>query len=156
MSGVVLETAVSTIYSATSYYLQYAVFFRVLPCVIAAPVYYAVFFRVGLLLRAYYDSLVSDPGSRSRLQPRAQHRALCAGKCSINTFYYVLHLVCMIFGTTIPTLFNILMKMFLLLCNLLLTLLLPCCICTPPCLYDFWHYHPYIVQYFNENVFTLV
>ena len=28
---------------------------------------------------------------------------------------YVLHLVCMIFGTAIPTLFNILMKMFLLL-----------------------------------------
>ena len=30
---------------------------------------------------------------------------------------YVLHLVCMIFGTAIPTLFNILMKMFLLLCK---------------------------------------
>ena len=28
---------------------------------------------------------------------------------------YVLHLVCMIFGTAIPTLFNILMKIFLLL-----------------------------------------
>ena len=64
MSAVVLETAVSTIYSATSYYslhVQYAVFFRVLPCVIAAPVYYAVFFRVRLLLRAYYDSLVPEP-----------------------------------------------------------------------------------------------
>ena len=85
MSAVVLETAVSTIYSATSYYslhVQYTVFFRVLPCVIAAPVYYAVFFRVILLLHAYYDSLVPDPGSRSRLQPRAQHRALCAG-CSV-------------------------------------------------------------------------
>ena len=82
MSAIVLETAVSTIYSASSYYslhVQYAVFFRVLPCVIAAPVYYAVFFRVRLLLRAYYDSLVPDPGSRSMLQPRAQHRALCAG-----------------------------------------------------------------------------
>ena len=33
---------------------------------------------------------------------------------------------------------------------------LPCCICTAPCLYDFWHCHPYIVQHFNENVFTLV
>ena len=64
MSAVVLETAVSTIYSATSYYslhVQYAVFFRVLPCVIAAPVYYAVFFRVRLLLRvALFDP---DPGS---------------------------------------------------------------------------------------------
>ena len=62
MSAVVLETAVSTIYSATSYYslhVQYAVFFRVLPCVIAAPVYYAVFFRVRLLLRAYYDTTSS-------------------------------------------------------------------------------------------------
>ena len=78
MSAVVLETAVSTIYSATLH-VEYAVFFRVLPCVIAAPVYYAVFFRVRLLLRAYYDSLVPDPGSRSMLQPRAQHRALCAG-----------------------------------------------------------------------------
>ena len=42
MSAVVPETAVSTIHSATSYYslhVQYAVFFRVLPCVIAAPVY---------------------------------------------------------------------------------------------------------------------
>ena len=49
MSAVVLETTVST---ATYYSLlvQYAVFFRVLPCVIAAPVYYAVFFRVRLLL----------------------------------------------------------------------------------------------------------
>ena len=68
MSAVVFETAVSAIYSATSYYSlheQYAVFFRVLPCVIAAPVYYAVFFHVRLLLRAYYDSLVPDPGSRS-------------------------------------------------------------------------------------------
>ena len=34
--------------------------------------------------------------------------------------------------------------------------MLPCCICTAPCLYDFWHCHPYIVQHFNENVFTLV
>ena len=53
MSAAVLETAVSTIYSATSYYsllVQYVVFFRVLPCVIAAPVYYAVFFRVRLRL----------------------------------------------------------------------------------------------------------
>ena len=82
MSAVVPETAVSTIHSATSYYsllVQYAVFSRVLPCVIAASVYYAVFFRVRLLLRAYYDSLVPDRGSRSRLQPCAQHRALCAG-----------------------------------------------------------------------------
>ena len=82
MSAVVPETAVSTIHSATSYYsllVRYAVFCRVLPCVIAASVYYAVFFRVRLLLRAYYDSLVPDPGSRSRLQPCAQHRALCAG-----------------------------------------------------------------------------
>ena len=65
MSTVVLETAVSTIYSSTSYYsllVEYAVFLRVLPCVIAAPVYYAVFFRVRLLLSAYYDSLVPDPG----------------------------------------------------------------------------------------------
>ena len=45
-----------------------AVFFRVLLCVIAAFVYYAVFFRVRLLLHAYYDGLVPDPGSRSRLQ----------------------------------------------------------------------------------------
>ena len=70
-SAVVLDAAVSTIYSATSYYsllVQYAVFFRVLPCVIAASVYYAVFFRVRLLLSACYDSLVPDPGSRSRLQ----------------------------------------------------------------------------------------
>ena len=79
-SAVVLETAVSTIHSATcSLLVQYAVFFRVLPCVIAAPVYYAVFFRVRLLLSAYYDSLVPNPGSRSRLQPRAQHRAFCTG-----------------------------------------------------------------------------
>ena len=41
-------------------------------CVITALVYYAVFFRVRLLLSAYYDSLVPDPGSRSRLQPRAR------------------------------------------------------------------------------------
>ena len=54
-------------------FTQYAVFFRVLPCVIVAPVYYAVFFRVRLLLRAYYDSLVPDPGSRSMLQPRAHN-----------------------------------------------------------------------------------
>ena len=40
-------------------------------CVITALMYYAVFFRVRLLLSAYYDSLVPDPGSRSRLQPRA-------------------------------------------------------------------------------------
>ena len=33
---------------------------------------------------------------------------------------------------------------------------LPCCICTAPCLYDFWHCHPYIVQHVYENVFTLV
>ena len=70
MNAVDLETAVSTIYSATSYYsllVQYAVFFRVLPCVIAASVYYAVFFHVRLLLGAYYDSLVSDPGSSYNL-----------------------------------------------------------------------------------------
>ena len=30
---------------------------------------------------------------------------------------------------------------------------LPCCVCTAPSLYDFWHCHPYIVQHF---VFTLV
>ena len=65
---------ITAVYSAL--HVQYAVFFRVLPCVIAAPVYYAVFFRVRLLLRANYDSLVPDP---ARLQPRAQHRALCAG-----------------------------------------------------------------------------
>ena len=49
MNAVDLETTVSTIYSATSYYsllVQYAVFFRVLQCVIAASVYYAVFFHV--------------------------------------------------------------------------------------------------------------
>ena len=69
MNAVVLDATVSTIYSATSYYsllVQYAVFFRVLPCVIAASVYYAVFFHVRLLLSTYYDSLVPDPGSRSR------------------------------------------------------------------------------------------
>ena len=82
MSAVVLETAVSTIYSATSYYslhVRYAVFFRVLPCVIAASVYYAVFFRVRLLLSAYYERLVPDPGSRSRLQPRAQTSSVLRG-----------------------------------------------------------------------------
>ena len=71
MNAVVLDAVVSTIYSATSYYLLlvlYAVFFRFLPYVIAASVYYAVFFRVRLLLSAYYDSLIPDPGSRSRLQ----------------------------------------------------------------------------------------
>ena len=70
MSAVVLDAAVSKIYSATYYSLlvQYAVFFRVLPCVIAASVYYAVFFRVRLLLSAYYDSLVHNLGSRSKLQ----------------------------------------------------------------------------------------
>ena len=60
----------------------------------AASVYYAVFFRVKLLLSAYYDSLVPDPGSRSRLQHLAHVRATpyvydsCAvrGKCSMNTF----------------------------------------------------------------------
>ena len=70
MNTVALETAVSTIYSATSYYsllVQYVVFFRVLPCVIAASGYYAVFVRVRLLLGAYYDSLVPDPGSSSNL-----------------------------------------------------------------------------------------
>ena len=30
------------------------------------------------------------------------------------------------------------------------------CLATAPCLYDFWHCHPYVVQHFNENVFTLV
>ena len=70
MSAVVLETALSTIYSATSYYslhVQHAVFFRVLPCVIAASVYYAVFFRVRLLLRAYYDRSrkIQAPTSRT-------------------------------------------------------------------------------------------
>ena len=91
MNAVVLETAVSTIYSATSYYLllvQYAVFFRVLPCVIAAPMYYAIFFRVRLLLSTYYDSLVPDPGSRSRFQPRAQHRS-ARGKCSMKVFIVI-------------------------------------------------------------------
>ena len=71
MNAVVLDAAVSTIYSATSYYsllVQYAVFFCVLPCVIAASMYYAVFFRVRVLLSAYYDILVPDPRSRSRLQ----------------------------------------------------------------------------------------
>ena len=68
-----------------SYFLfaQYAVFFRVLPCEIVAPVYYAVFFRVTLLLSAYYDSLVPNPGSRSRLQPRTTS---ARGKCAMNTF----------------------------------------------------------------------
>ena len=46
MSAVVIETAVSTSYFLLFAHVQYAVFFRVLPCVIAAPVYYAVFFRV--------------------------------------------------------------------------------------------------------------
>ena len=70
MNTVSLETAVSTIYSATSYYsllMQCVVFFRVLPCVIAASVYYAVFFHVRLLLGACYDSLVPDPGSSYNL-----------------------------------------------------------------------------------------
>ena len=52
MSAVVLETAIYSAYVLL--FVQYAVFFRVLPCVIAAPVYYAVFFRVRLLLRAYW------------------------------------------------------------------------------------------------------
>ena len=81
MSAIVLETAVSTIYSATYYYsllMQYAVFFRVLPCVIAAPMYYAVFFHVRLLLGAYYSSLVPDPGCNLERSAR--------GKCSMNTF----------------------------------------------------------------------
>ena len=42
-------------------------------------------------------------------------------------------------------------------------LLLPACacistymyICIRPCFYDFWHYHPYILQHLNGNVFTL-
>ena len=83
MNAAVLDAAVSTIYSATSHYsllVQYTVFFRVLPCAIAASVYYAVFFRVRLLLSAYYDSLVPDPGSNTRLQPR-KHSA--GGKCSL-------------------------------------------------------------------------
>ena len=81
MNAVVLDAAVSTIYSATSHYsllVQYAVFFRVLPCVIAASVYYAVFFRVRVLLSAHYDSLVPDPGSRSRLQHLAHVSAVRA------------------------------------------------------------------------------
>ena len=81
MNAVVLDAAVSTIYSATSYYsllVQYVVFFRVLPCVIAASVYYAVFFRARLLLSAYDDSLVPDPGSRSRLQHLAHVSAVRA------------------------------------------------------------------------------
>ena len=85
MSTVVPETAVSTIYSATSYYsllVQYAVFCRVLPCVIAAPVYYAVFFPVRLLLGAY-------PCARSRVQiqtPTSRLLTAVRGKCSMNTF----------------------------------------------------------------------
>ena len=53
-----------------SYLLLFAprVFFRVLPCVIAALVYYAVFFCVRLLLSAYYDSLVPDPGGSNTLR----------------------------------------------------------------------------------------
>ena len=71
MSAVVLETAVfDDAFSNTPYSF---VFFR------AAPVYYAVFFRVRLLLSAY-DSLVPDPGSRSRLQPRAQIEHSARGK----------------------------------------------------------------------------
>ena len=43
-------------------------------------------------------------------------------------------------------------------------LLLPACacistymyICIKPCFYDFWQYHPYILQHLNGNVFTLV
>ena len=43
-------------------------------------------------------------------------------------------------------------------------LLLPACacistymyICIRPCFYDFWHYHPYILQHLKGNVFTLV
>ena len=55
------------------------------PCVIAALVYYAVSSRVRLLL---HDSLVPDPGSRSRLQHLAHVYNGCAarGKCSMNTF----------------------------------------------------------------------
>ena len=84
LSAVVFETTVSTIYSDTYYslHVQYAVFCRVLPCVIAAPMYYAVFFRVRLLLHAYYDNLVPDPGSN--LAHNIEHSAL--GKCSMNTF----------------------------------------------------------------------
>ena len=29
-------------------------------------------------------------------------------------------------------------------------------ICIKPCFYDFWHYHPYILQHLNGNVFTVV
>ena len=79
MNAVVLDAAVSTIYSATYYslFVQYTIFFHVLLCVIAASVYYVVFFRVRLVLTAYYGSIVPNPGSRSRLQHSAR------GKCSL-------------------------------------------------------------------------
>ena len=89
-----LETAVSAIYSATSYYslhVQYAVFFRVLPYVIATSVYYAVFFRVRLLLGAYPCARsrvqIQTPTSRTRYDCVAAYDSCAArGKCSMNTF----------------------------------------------------------------------
>ena len=78
MNAVVLDAAVLTIHSYYSLLVQYAVFFRVLPCVIAASAYYAVSFRVRLLLSAYYDSLVPNLGSRSRLQHLAHVSAVRA------------------------------------------------------------------------------
>ena len=82
MSAVVLETAVST---ATCYYYRRAIrrIFRVLPCVIAAPVYNAVFFRVSLalIMIALFPNLDPDPGSN------LAHNIECSarGKCSMNT-----------------------------------------------------------------------
>ena len=84
MSAVVLETTVSTIYSATYYLLhvQYTVFFRVLPCVIADPVYYAVFYRVRLLLMIALFP-IPDPDPGSNLAHNIERSA--RGKCSVNT-----------------------------------------------------------------------
>ena len=88
MSAVVLETAVSTIYSATSSYslhVQYVVFFRI-PCAIAAPVYYAVFFRVrcfALIMIALFP--IPDPDPGSNLAHNIERSA--RGKCSTSSLY---------------------------------------------------------------------
>ena len=88
ISAVILETAVSTIYSATSYYslhVQYAVFFRVLPCVIAASVYYTVFdCYFALIMIALFP--IPDPDPGSNLAHNIEHSA--RGKCSMNTSSY--------------------------------------------------------------------
>ena len=46
--------------------------------------YFAVFFRVRLLLSAYYDSLVPDPESRSRLQQSHTRSYACMRTCVIT------------------------------------------------------------------------